>query len=293
MSAVATTGVSCAIFALLLAGAAAAQQAAPAPRVELDSAQVAKRLESVATLIETSSAARQIEASGNAEALAKRERARALHREALDAYRSGDLGKASRLLPEASVQMFEAVRLAAPEQVAEPKQREDFQARLESVKALLAAFRRITAEKAGIAASVETVRAIEKLVAQAEESAGARRFGPAKLALDQAYLVAKAAIRSARGGDTLVRSLHFGSAEEEYHYEVDRNDTHQMLIGMLLQNKGESPAVRELLDKARASRARGEEYARASDFKSAIRMLEESTRDLVRAIRGAGVYIPG
>ncbi|MGB5079751.1 MAG: hypothetical protein WBO23_03290 [Burkholderiales bacterium] len=283
----------CAFLAAVLVATAAAQQAAPAPRMGFDGPQLAKRLESVGTLLESSSAARQVEASGNREALAKRERARELHRQALEAYRSGDLGKASRLLPEASVQMFEAVRMSAPEQVSEPKLRADFQARIESVNALLAAYRRIAVEKAGIEGGAETVRAIEKLVAQAEEAAGAGRFAPARTALDQAYLVAKAAIRSARGGDTLVRSLHFGSAEEEYHYEVDRNDTHRMLIGMLLQNKGESPAVRDLLDKAKTSRARAEDYARGSDFKSAIRMLEESTRDLVRAIRGAGVYIPG
>ena len=38
-----------------------------------------------------------------------------------------------------------------------------------------------------------------------------------------------------RSGDTLVRSLNFASKEEEYRYEIDRNDTHQMLIKVLVE----------------------------------------------------------
>ncbi|MBI2509336.1 MAG: hypothetical protein HYV99_05035, partial [Betaproteobacteria bacterium] len=148
-------------------GAAPAQQAAPPPRVEVDRAQLEKRLETVATLLEKSSAARQVEASGDVRALEKRNRARQIYREAREAFQADDLHKASQLLPGASVQMFEAVRLAAPEQVTEPKLRADFDARRESVKSLLAAYRRISAEKPGAAGGGETIRSIETLIADA------------------------------------------------------------------------------------------------------------------------------
>lgn len=290
-----------AALALLLAVAPAAgawaQQGAEAPRTEVDRAQLERRLAAVATLLESSSAARQVEASGDPRALEKRARAREIYAQALQAYKSGELLKASQLLPEASVQMFEAVRLSAPDQVSGPKLRADYAARLDSVKSLLAAYRRISAEKPGAGGGAETARAMEKLMTEAERLAAAGEYAQARAPLDQAYLVAKAAISSMRSGDTLVRSLTFANREEEYHYEIDRNDTHRMLIHMLLEEKrkaaGMERMVGEFLERAAGLRAQAEAAFARGDPAGAIRLLEESTRELVRAIRGAGVYIPG
>lgn len=59
--------------------------ALPAARAQ-DRTQLERRLQSVATLIEASSAARQIESSGEAAARAKRDTARLVHREAAAAF---------------------------------------------------------------------------------------------------------------------------------------------------------------------------------------------------------------
>lgn len=267
-------------------GAALAQQPAAT-----DAAQLERRIASVETLIERSSGARQIEASGVAAAIRKREDARAKHREAVSAYKSGDLARTAALLPEAASQMVEAVRLAAPEQVTDGKRNSDFASRLESARALAAAQRRIAAEKATPGAG-ETTQAIDKLLAQAQSEAAAGRYEPASAALEQGYLLAKAAIGSMRGGDTLVRSLNFGSPKEEYTYELDRNDTHRMLLNVLLDS-AKSQAAAPAMAHAAQLRQQAEAQARVSEYEPAIHLLEESTRELVRAIRGAGVYIPG
>src|SRR5437764_647210 len=83
---------------------------------------------------------------------------------------------------------------------------------LESVKALLAAQKRISAEKSGTPGAAETTQAIERLVADAQQLR-ATDITRARSTLEQAYLVARAAIGSMRGGDTLVRTLTFGSKE--------------------------------------------------------------------------------
>jgi len=284
--------VSSAVVALLLglqAGTVMAQTAEP-PQV--DRVQLERRLGAVATLIDKSTAARQIEASGDARALEKRERARQIHREAQQAYAKGDLLRASRLLPEASVQMFEAVRLAAPEQITADKARTDYAARLESVRSLLAAQRRISAEKGAPAGSTETTREIERTVAEAETLA-ATDLPTARVTLDRAYLVAKAAIGSLRGGDTLVRTLTFDTPADEYRYELDRNDTHLMLIDVLLKDKRAQGTAEGYIGKARELRREAEAQAARGDHTRAIGLLEDATRELVRAIRGAGVFIPG
>jgi hypothetical protein len=283
---------------LLLAGrlAGAGQFESATPAVVPDRGQVARKLESVGTLIEKSSAAKQIETSGSAQARARREQARVLRNEAAMALAGGDTASAALLLDRAAREMFDAVRLAAPDQVIQAKQRADFEARLQSVQVLLEAQRRISSEKQA-ADAVQMGLRIEGLLREAREQAAAGKLERARTTLDQAYLAAKASIGGMRDGDTLVRSLDFSSKEEEYRYELDRNDTHLMLIGLLLEERRRTGSTDRMVqahqDKAAELRRRAESLASRQDFEAAVHLLEQSTTELVRAIRGAGVYIPG
>ena len=280
------------VVCVLATSTVAVAQQAVAPKVEASRESIEKRLTSVGTLVEKSSAARQVEASGDARAAQKRTEARQAHADAVAAFGNGDNARASELLTRASALMFEAVRFAAPEQVSAPKAQNDFDTRLESVKALLAAQKRISAEKSGTPGAAETTQTIERLVADAQQLR-ATDVTRARATLEQAYLVARAAIGSMRGGDTLVRTLTFASKEEEYRYEVDRNDTHQMLIQLLLKEKSGSTSVKDFVTKARELRGRADNASKGGDWSGGIQLLEESTRELVRAIRAAGIYIPG
>lgn len=279
------------LVVLNVIGAVHAQQVEAAAAV--DEARLAQRLAAVELLLEKSSAARQVESSGDATALQKRERARQILRDAQAAFKARDFALTSTLLPEASVQMFEAVRLSAPGEVTGPKARADFAARLESVNALHAAFRRVAAEKQGTTGASETSRNIDMLVREAQSLAAEGKVEEGRASLDRAYLITRAALSSLRGGDTLVRSLSFKDKEEEYRYEVDRNDTHQMLIKVLLEGKPRSAAQTAGIERAMQARARGDAAAAAADHAGAIRFLEDATRELVRVIRTAGVFIPG
>ncbi|MEQ1515163.1 MAG: hypothetical protein ABL931_01585 [Usitatibacteraceae bacterium] len=267
-------------------------QGAPAPGRET----VQQRLGAVSTLVETSSGAKQVESSGNPAAQSKRAAARVLWRAAENALRSGDHMGASGLLDEAAKTMFDAVRLAAPEQVTAGKERRDFDARMESTEALLVAQKRIVKEK-GIKTSEVFIREAEDHLRQASALATGGELKSARAILDQAYLAVKAAVRGMRSGDTLVRSLNFANKEEEYRYELDRNDTHLMLVNMLLTEKRAAASVDTMvqrsLEVAAQHRKVGEVAAGKRDFDGGVRALEDSTRELVRAIRGAGVYIPG
>ena len=271
-------------------GAATAQTRVPPDRDQLE-----RKLTSTATLIDSSTAAKQIEASGIREAADRRAKARELHGKAGEALRAGDLEGSSRLLDEASRAFIDAVRLARPEQVADAKLRADYQARVESTRALLEAQKRIAAEK-NQARAGETSRQVEGMIAEAERQAQAGRLPDARRTIDQAYLTVKAAIGSMRGGETVVRSLNFETPADEYHYEIDRNDTHRMLVDMLLKEKrgGSTDAMVDQAVKSAAElRVRAEAEAGRKDHKAAIKTLEDSTRELVKAIRAAGIYIPG
>lgn len=279
-----------ALLLALLFGAAAA------PAQDRD--QVERRLQSVGTLIDSSSAARQIDSSGVPAAREKRDNARLMHREAAATLRAGDLAAANKLLDLAAREMMAGVRLAKPEQVAGEKARRDFDARLESAQALLTAQQRITQEKSAGREAQDATRSIESQIAQAQKLAAANRIDEARVLLDRAYLTARVSIEAMRRGDTLVRSLHFASQREEYDYEIDRNETHRMLINLLLSERKDAagampPAMQASVDKAATLRAQAQAQAARGDHAGAIQVLEDSTRELVRAIRAGGIYIPG
>ena len=282
-----------AVFALCLVAAGASTQTRPPP----DREQLECKLTSTSALIESSSGARQIESSGVAGAVERRNIARDLHRQATEALQAGKLDAAARLLDDSSRAMFEGVRLSAPEQIAGPKQRTDFDARMESTRALLEAQKRIAAEKNAGPRAGELSRRIETLMAQAGELARAGRLVEGRRTLDEAYLAVRAAIGGMRGGETVVRSLNFANKQEEYRYEIDRNDTHRMLVQVLLRDKRGVDAIVGMVDQAVAAaaalRAQAEAQASRSEHEAAVKTLEDSTRELVKAIRSAGVYIPG
>jgi tetratricopeptide (TPR) repeat protein len=287
---------------LLVAGVPAGAQSEPSAAERLkrqgsdsDRTQVEKRLQSVGTLLEKSSGARQVEGSGDDQAAQKRVKAREAYGKAQEAFKQGDYARTSKLLDEASALMFDAVRSAQPEKVAADKAKVDFQTRMDSVKALLAAQQRIAKEKSNVKDAAETSRSIEKAMQEANRLAAENKYAEARQTLDKAYLVARSSIGSMRGGDTLVRSLHFANKEEEYRYELDRNDTHQMLITVLLDEKrGDSDRmVQGFLAKAKQLRGEAEATASRGDHGKAVQLLEDSTAELVKAIRNSGIYIPG
>ena len=276
-------------IALWLVSAAAIAQPATVDRARLES-----RLAAVGVLIEKSTAARQIDASGDSRAAAQRQKARDVHRQAQQAFDAGDLQRASQLLPEASMLMFEAVRLAAPDKLLADKARTDFDSRRESVRSLLAAQKRIAAEKPEMTGAREAGRTVERLLAESERLAATDDIAQARARLDEAYLAAKASISSMRTGDTLVRTLKFDSKEDEYRYEVDRNDTHRMLVQLLIENKRSMDAnVGRAVERAAGLRTQADSAAQRGAHVEAIKLLEDSTSELVRAIRNAGIYIPG
>jgi hypothetical protein len=286
-----------AIGASALAQKSASEQDSAATRLQaakVDKDTLSFNMESVGKLLETSSAARQIEASKVPEALDKREKARELYKSAQRALAAGELTEASQLLTDVRAMFFDAVHFAAPGEVTAKKLENDYKARLDSVNALLGAYKRIANEKGAPATGLgETVAPVERGIAEAAKLAQAGRYKEGRSELDRVYLVVKAGVSGLRSGDTLVRSLNFASKEEEFHYEVDRNDTHQLLIQVLLSEKRADSMVQHFIAAAKELRSKAEGAANRKDYATGVKLLEESTAELVRAIRGAGVYIPG
>lgn len=255
------------------------------------------RIQFVKTLLEKSSGARQIDESGNQEAMQRREDARLLLQQAQQAHEAADHDNANKKLVEATKVMFEAVRLAGQKEVTDEKKKRDYNDRLDSINALMEAHDRVSDEKGKQAEGIELKQLVVDKVSRANSLFKSDQLDEARQVLDEAYIAAKIAINTLRGGDTLVRSLNFATKEEEYDYEIDRNDTHQMLIKILSKDKktsgGTDKMVMSFMNKAAELRSKAEEQAASGDHEAGIKTLEESTKNLVRALRSSGVYVPG
>lgn len=263
------------------------------PVYTMDRDSVESRLENVRRLLNTSSGAKRVAEDG-AEAQALQAKAKEYLTEAEAALQKDDMESAHKALKQASLTMFEAIRKAGAGKMGVEKQQNDYKHKRASLDALLDALERITKEKGGNQQQVENIRGQAEA---ADRLAEAGQLQEAQVKLDQAYDTLRHEVEQQRSGDTLVRPLKFETKEEEYAYELDRNETHEMVYKLLVGDKPIDAQSQSQIDafmaEAKRLRKQAEEAAAAGRHQEGIKLLEQSTQQLVKAIRRAGVYIPG
>ena len=280
-----------------LAGIALASgNATAAPEVAAAS-NVSARLVYVERLLTESSAAQKVDASGKAEAIEMKAQAQAHFDAARRLAQSGDDEAAEAELREAIRLMTSAARAANGDDKVTQKQTDDYGTRKESVTALAKAHDRIATEKGLKDMNRALQGKVSANLGTSDELMAQGKGDEARAMLDETYEAVKASLEGLRGGDTLVRELNFETPEDEYLYELDRNDTHRMLVEVLLAEKMQASPMRKTADgfiaKAGELREQAEKAAGKKKFDEAIGLLEASTKEFIRAIRSAGVYIPG
>lgn len=265
-----------------------------AAAVEPRDDELADRVAMVRTLLFDSSAAKRVEASDSDEAQEKRAQAIEL----LEAAQApGDNEVREARLKEA-VDLFYQASAAVPRSASSTeKWHRDFDRKRESLVALLDAHERIMEEKGTRESHTALIQEVDMDIKAAEDFAAEGDMDRARNRLDRAYEVTRLAVENSRMGETLKRELKFDTPEDEYRYELDRNETHRMLLTVLLKDKMNNEQIRDKVDAfvetADEHRAVADDMAERQQFEDAIKALERSTAEIVKAIRGAGVYIPG
>ncbi|WP_371374241.1 hypothetical protein [Thalassotalea aquiviva] len=247
-------------------------------------------------LLATSSGAKQVMQSSNSEAHQAYVEARKVY---LQAASETDNDKVDLLLDKTVKKMYAAIRLASPKAMTDRKKKRDYERRLLSVNALLEALGRIGIEKQNQQETNKIKDYVSQLKSNAAKLAAKTAFEKARAELDEAYLLIKTGIENMRRGESLVRELSFETLEEEYAYELDRNETHKMLVKLLVEKKlaSKPESFKKRIDdrvaKAQEYRLESEQFADDGDFEQAIEIIDKSTKELVKAIRMGGVFIPG
>jgi hypothetical protein len=283
------------LVAIVVAGPAALAQ--QSDRVPVDRKTTEQKATFVEHLVNKSVAVATIESSGDANAVANLKKARSLVADARTELDGGDFKTANAILDEALAIVNKETRRLSKTRVGEKRTRDAYDRRLQSVKTFLDAYERVGGTKDRTAAIDAEIERINNLVDEAEAIAAEGRIEEAKLVLDQAYLATRGNIKGLRQGTTLTRSLNFETAEEEYAYEIDRNDSHFMLLELALQRQPVAGSMRGRIDDLRGSakqhRSGAEGHAAKGAYPPAIDALNESTDALLKAIRMTGLFIPG
>ena len=266
-------------------------------QLAVDNNAVENRIDNMFKLLNESSAAKQVINSTHSEANKKRQEALDLYQLARDKFKIGLNEESSKLLSQSAKLMFEAIKLSTPTSMTDDKNIIDYEKRKKSVIALKEAFIRISDENKETETKQKVGAQLDRLVSKADSLLKKGNRHQARIEIDKAYHLLKVSIDSIRSGQTLTRSLNFATKEEEFDYEINRNDTHNLLVSLLVEEQKQSEIVNKninnFIDQANELRQQAELNAKYKSYEKAIELLEQSTKQLVRAIRSAGIFIPG
>jgi hypothetical protein len=294
-----------AVLAIILGAAGVqAQTQAPdpsrapdAPRMPVTQANIEQKAKFVTNLVTNSASVRAMEQSGDTEAIQALQAARKLVEETNGDTAQGRLQAADDKLNKAIDMVMSHTRRITELTVKGNRAQQIYDSRLASVKALLEALDRVAKDKNATTRVTDRRASIVQLLAEIEALAKSGNYETAVVQLDKAYTSITTEVAKLRDGDKLTKELSFASAEEEYVYEIDRNDSHQFLLKLTLNEKPAHPSFAPQIDAMRADaeelRKQAEAKAKAKDYASAIKALGESTEKLIKSLRMAGAYIPG
>ena len=104
------------------------------------------------------------------------------------------------------------------------------------------------------------------------------------------------ALSDARKDETVVYALEFATPEDEYKYEMDRNENYTLLTSIILsssppENRKKIPLIRMLIDKNEDLVVEAEKLFENKDIEKAIKLLEKGNKTLVRALRLGGLTL--
>lgn len=133
---------------------------------------------------------------------------------------------------------------------------------------------------------------LASLISSAESKYAEDDLVMANHLMRQAADIVDHALSDARHEEILLRELSFDNLEEEYAYEVQRNESYVMIIDLMQKKSATSQASAGYVEKMIKANAKRREEAEVlvknGDYEQGITLLEKSTDKLSRALRVSG-----
>jgi len=137
---------------------------------------------------------------------------------------------------------------------------------------------------------------MQQLLQQAQSLADAGDMAGAYPLLLQAFQVMVTAQAEQRQTNTVVYALTFSGPEDEFNYELRRNQNYELLLQMTLEQKEfaerQSQLIFQYVEQAAQIRVAAQVTAGRGEFEEAIVTMEKGNAVLERALRMAGLPLP-
>ncbi|MCK4704607.1 MAG: hypothetical protein KAT90_03925, partial [Gammaproteobacteria bacterium] len=186
---------------------------------------IERRIELISTLLTKSSVNKKIKYSGSDVAKQYFKYAQTSFDDAVKEYHRGDIEQADFHLKNSKQAVFEAVMYANLKWTGNDQDRQAYEAKRRSVDALTDALKRVSKTKDKTKESLVIIKKVTELTQQADQKYFRKHYKEALDIVHRSLEIVEVAIASMRTGDTLVNTLNFDDDEDEYRYEIDRNDT--------------------------------------------------------------------
>lgn len=231
--------------------------------------------------------------SSDTDAINQLEHARHMLEQAQARYEDGDINQADEKITDGIRQMTTISRRFRDLDRVESARKQLFHEIKGRIQLFVDAYERVVIEKNNeIIDGLLDRDNLNSLIEQAEVLYREGQLALANHALKQAADMVELTLSSARHQDVLLHELSFGSLEEEYLYEIKRNESYVMLIS-LLQDKDQVSEtsiqyVKKIVSENEIIKREAESHAANGNKAMAISVLEKGTDKLTRALRMSG-----
>ena len=233
-----------------------------------------------------------------AEAKQKLTKAAGLYKRAQTQLEKGQIAAADRSLNDAMRNVSKARTLVAGVVARTNAEQMRHSELLQSIEVLEMSYQRNVERRSAWLAQVgdEDLKRVKILVNRAREIASSGKLREANVVLVKAQRDMISSYNALLGAAPLIYDLRFGTAEEEYRYEIERSRAYEGLVPAAIQEykpKSESVMVIDrLVEESRALVAHARTHAEKKQFPSAIQSQREAIAKLQHALEAAGVAVP-
>ncbi len=269
-----------------------------AEKPDLDELQKAKKetlnkLNLLGYILTKSKRTKEVQASGNVKAISILEMARRHYDAAKVLLDKEEFDKSDTEIQKSLQSISVSFRMVVDKGKEAEIASEQYDLLYSRVKNFSVLFNQLPAEKVkGILDSVK----VNELIKEAEYLHREKQPKQALTPLSEAADMLEQALSDARKNETVVYALEFATPEDEYKYEMQRNENYTLLTNMILktsplENKKKLPLVRMLMNKNEELVVEAEKQFESGAVNEAIVLMEKGNKTLVRALRLGGLTL--
>ncbi len=244
-------------------------------------------------ILTRSNRAKEVRASGNENAIAILRTAGEHYDTAKSLLDEGEFDKSNLEIQKSFQNISVAFRMVVDKEKETEVAREQYELLYSRVKNFSGLFNQLPADKIkGILDSDK----LNMLIRKAESIYQKDQPKQALVPLSEAADMLEQALSDARKDETVIYALEFLTPEDEYNYELQRNDNYTLLINMILdasppENRKKLPLIRMLVNKNEELVIEADGLFKKGAVDEAIILLEKGNKTLVRALRLGGLTL--